>query len=395
MIASIALLFATLLQVMVARRLRPSRYVGDEAEYCLKAAELRKKRPWIRVPLYRGVVQAWVRLGNARVGTSVMSLGTVVLAVWFVQAQAGALAAVLTAIMLVLNIERMVLALHLWPDTVLGLLVLAMGILLHGYSATTAVPLAIIAAIAQGIRIEAAAYCVFAALCPVVLSGVPVGMQGMPALVCLTAAAGYTAYNGFIHNKWRLDTTVGFNIAVAKTELSTPDASVSALMKQTVATQNGVKAAPGAAGSLWVMLAQAVGRAKSLLGPETFVSQRLMQTNGPGYADPDWLMQPGIMRGWLRYGTTAGFLATLFVLPSALEAMGAMAAMFGFATLLYCGLQTRSRYRMVLLPLQAVLFGFGAAETWANPALPHILAGFGLIAVFLAVLIFARSRNEI
>ena len=392
MIPSIALLIATLLQVLVARRLRPTRFVGDEGEYCLKTAELRKKKPWIRVPLYRVLVQAWILLGYPRVGTSVMSLMAVGLAVGFVQAQAGGLAAVLTAILLVVNIERMVLALHIWPDILLGLLLVGMGVLLHHYSATTAIPLAVVAAIALGVRIEAAAYCALAGLCPLLLADASAIKQVMPALICLAAAIGYTAYNGIAHGKWRLDTTVGFNVAVAKTELSAPEASVSALMKRTVATQNGVDPGPVDEGSLKTVLAQAFGRTKSLLGPETFVSQRLMQTNGPGYVDPDWLAQPGIARSWLRYGTTVGFLATLFVLPSAPVKM---AVLFGFATLLYCGLQTRSRYRMVLLPLQAVLFGLGAAQCMSDPSLLHILAGLGLDAMLIAVLVFARSRNEV
>jgi hypothetical protein len=336
------------------------------------------------------------RFLGARVAVPFVSLATIGVATGIVGHVAGPAAAIATAVMLLLSVERLVLSVHLWPDISMGLVVLLAGLLLCDYSSDNMALLALVAAVGLGLRIEGAVLCLVAMVLPLTLQGLTTQQLLTPPLIIGSAACLYCLLNRLIHGRWALDTTLGFNLRIARLEMNDPVAPVSTLMKTALHSYNNTSPTPKPmpshpASALVRATIQLFARMKSILGPETFVSQNLVQNNRPEYANPDFLYPPAFCSLALRYGFTLSFLGTLLVLPFAPPPLAAL--LLG-ATFVYSGIQTRSRYRMALLPLMAVAFGLGAAELVQNPEGWDLLTGLILVSAFLALLNFARLRQE-
>ena len=369
--------------------LAPRILVGDEVEYMGGGPP---STVWVRVPGQGWLVRMAQHLlplphaGGARLVTVLMSLATIVLAVWFVQDQVGPVGAVITAVILLTSLERLILACHLWPDIPMGALLLCAGILI--VSDGSDVSLALIASLAVAIRIEALALCALASALPV-LKGIEDGADFVPALICLTALAALTGVNRCRYGVWVLDSTASFNFAIARKEAFLTGADVLTLMRDTLNDHRGLQVQKHRASALRHS-ALAIVRLRVILGPESFVSQGLLATNRPNYKAPRVLLRPP-WREWLLYGfsTSTGFcllFAAYVPLPLLLLLLG--------ASLIYALVQARSRYRMALLPLLAVCCGLGGANALTDPDPQRFLLGLGLCAVFLLFLWAIPPRHE-
>jgi hypothetical protein len=392
----IAVALGLFLHLTLGARLRPSKSIGDEVEYLRPNTNSPHRALWVRVPLHLCFVRLSNRFVGAQVAVPLVSLASIGVATEVVAHAAGPAAAIATAIMLLLSVERLVLSMHLWPDISMGLVVLLAGLLLCDYSSDNMALLALVAAVGLGLRIEGAVLCLVAALLPLTLENLTALQLLTPMLIIGSAASLYCLLNRLIHGRWALDTTLGFNLRIARLELNDPTAPVTTLMNTALHSYSTTPPTPEpmpphVAPALARATIQFFSRMKSILGPETFVSQNLVQNNRPEYANPDFLYPPAFCSLMLRYGFTLSFLGTLLVVPFAPPPLAAL--LLG-ATFVYSGIQTRSRYRMALLPLMAVVFGLGAVELVQNPTGRDLLAGLILVSALLALLIFARLRQE-
>lgn len=392
----IAMTLGLISQIVIFLWLRPSRLIGDEVEYAPTKEDTRHRPVWARVPLHVCFVRISERLIGARNAMSLISLVSVGLATAFVNEVAGSLAAASTAIMLLFSIERLILSMHLWPDISMGLVLLCAGVLLHDYSADNMNQLAIVAAVGLGIRIEGAILCLVAAALPAVLADATLTEKLIPTLILLGFAGLYCAINRLLLGHWALDTTFGFNLRVARMDLLDPSTPLSTLMQNAVHSykrEEGKKDPSSKASKKQNARAviQLFSRMKSLLGPETFVTQNLIENNLAGYANPQFLRHTTWGNIALRYGFTICYFATLLVLPFA--PMELVLLLMG-ATIVYCGIQTRSRYRMSLIPLMSVVFGLGIVSMLQNPVDFSLAYSAVAVSAFSILLWFSKARRE-
>ena len=263
-------------------------------------------------------------------------------------------------------------------------------------STEKAAALAIVATIGLGVRIEAALLCLLAVVLPLTLADVVMSTKLVPTMICLGGASCYCLYNRLTMGQWNLDSTTRFNLRVARLGLADPAAPISTLMRNAVRTYNytGATAEPVLAlkeKPRSRVINQFFSRLKTLLGAETFVSQNLLQNNRAGYTNPQDLHHSS-WGGWaLRYGFTLSYMATLLVLPFA---PFALTGLLICATLVYAGVQTRSRYRMVLLPLMSVVFGMGTIELVRDPAGVGLVFSAVAAAAFVTLLWFSEAQIE-
>ena len=118
----LTVLIAFASQIWAFVRLNPQTCFGDEVEYLTGCPPRRCGDPaWVRVPLWGWAIRAcrsvWHdRPAAPRLLNCAVTIASVALATGFAEAVGGPIAALLTAAMLLLSAERVLLALHLWPD---------------------------------------------------------------------------------------------------------------------------------------------------------------------------------------------------------------------------------------------------------------------------------------
>lgn len=395
MISLFAVLIGVSLQIRLWRTLRPQNLVGDEHEYGFPAKPT-STLPFVRVPGQRWFVvfSAMILPGRnaigARILTSAISLLTLGMATLHVETNFGPGPAIATALVFLLSIERAVLALHLWPDIAMGLLWLGTALLMARHSADSLLPLAIIAAVALILRIDGLAIGVVATIFACTLDDVSLAARLTPLSFCLATALIIILYHRLTKGQWTLDSTLRFNLAVARNETALKTASLSKLMRYTsIATRD--QSAPLSWN--WSRLAwDFARRLKSLMGPDTFVSQNLLLTNKPAYANTGVILAAPRKLANLRFGFSASFGAMLmfvFFVPSALLVVLAV------TVLVFGAVQTRSRYRMGMLPLVAVILGTGLGGFLQSASVTGLSAGAILALLFVLLMVVLPERQEI
>jgi len=396
---TLAAIVATIcLQLWAGFALRPGRLVGDETEYLENDTEaLQKRTVYVRVQLFSALVRLaqviWStpRQTGPRVVVSAISAVSVALATGVVETSAGSLPAIVTACVLLISVERVVLALHLWPDGVMGLLVLAIAALLPDYNAQQVIPVALLAAVGFAIRVEGAVLCLIAVLMPLRLAELPLGLAWMPVWITLGTFALLSVANGLRFGVWLPDSTISFNFSVARTELTLRNASVTDGIRHTLcARRNGAPATDAQRGTALQAIMFLAGRIRMVFCVESFVTQSLLANNRASYRNPDWLAPQRIAGKALRHSFTVSMLTLALLMP--LVPMQ-MAALFVLMLAVYSAVLTRSRYRMALLPLAATLIGLGAAKL-AAATQGQISAGLALTAFIGVILVFAPKRAE-
>jgi len=223
-IAFACVLTALAVQAVLLLRLMPGRLIGDEKDYV--GADVATRDLWVRVPLHRIMMRAVDRLvpGPAfpgpRVLNALISVLSVGVAVAFVETNAGAVAACVTGLLLLISLERAILALHLWPDIAIGLIIAAVALLWAHPSPSNAVWAAGVASVGFALRVECAVLVVLTAILPFAVPDVAGLHQVAPGLVALCGVVLLSLYARIHRGTWWPDTTLFFNLAVARTELT-------------------------------------------------------------------------------------------------------------------------------------------------------------------------------
>jgi hypothetical protein len=381
--------------------LAPRRLTGDEREY----ARADKPRHWVRVPGYGAFVRACMRLSRsagaappgarafpARLINGAVGAGAVGLAVYAAGALGGALAAGLAALLLLVSVERALLAVHLWPDTLLGLAVLAFALLSMQSGPEAFAGIALVVGLSVAIRIDSLVLLPAAAI--LAFLGGPQGLA--PSLIgAAVALVLATFYNRARFGVSAPDTTFAYNAAVWVHDRAAQDAPTEALQRAAGATLRGDGVAPARPDvRLRDRLAGLTARLATLLGRETFLSDRLLDRTGNLAR-----YRPGgqrRVRRWLglalRWTTTVQMLLAVAVLP---QTDPALAVPLGLGLTASALVATRSRYRVAYLPVMAVATAVALAGLVEGGIAVSALSAGGLAALALAVFLAAiPARRE-
>ncbi|MDJ0656599.1 MAG: hypothetical protein QNJ40_20735 [Xanthomonadales bacterium] len=396
--ALLATAIAAALQLWWRRKATIARLSGDEDEYLLRAHDPDPYRPilFLRMPLFTMVIR--LLRGDDRTATAerarwammVTGMVSVALTVYGAVQAAGSIGGLIATVVLIGLPERMILNQHIWPDVPLSAVIAWLTLLLLGpLTGDTVVLSGFIIALAVLIRIEQLVLIPAAGLA--LASEVQMDLASWfdlswPSMAVL---AVWAARNGMRYGLWLPDTTPAFNLAVMRQELH-GDARrpVSELVRATV---DEWRHSPG----LWKQCAREVlsspvlvarkllVRTWSMLGPDTFVSQRLLPRQTGAYADsPVWV------KAWLKVSwplTVAALLAGLIAGSALPAAIYPTVAVFLASVVVH----SRSRYRLVCFPGVALWL----ALAWTGE-LQRLPLAIGLAVVFAVLLIRFEIRRE-
>ena len=397
-----------LVQGFALRRLNPQQTLGDEVEYLTTSRKFPTAQLWVRVPL--NFVLPWLaaRLSNshktmiARSLVSVVSAATVGLAVGFSHSQAGVFAGLTAGLLMTLSLERIVLAIHIWPDTLLGFWSLIFMIAMSNTDAPPAwTTLGVIAALGFLTRVDFAALVCFGVVLAAFTAANPLIACISVAGPTLGAALILTLKNGLVHRVWSPDTTASFNFEVSVIETEKPSAATNELMTEAVSrTQSRpiassprrdfLKSIVNAPYQSFTALSH---RIVVLLGQETFVSQNLIKRNRASYATDSTPIFGGILKTNVTY-----WVLIVFVIFVAFSARMPVAVVLLVATLVVvqCAVQTRSRYRMSVFPVlcASVAIAVWQTETIAFSRIHDVVSLLVACGVFW-VLMSVPPRREL
>ena len=400
LIAGGFVLIALMLQRMLLNGLKPQKLVGDESEYLRLANGKRDNTLWVRVPLGAAPLWFFRRWPIARQTTagraviSFVSSVTVGLTTWFAFRAGGPAAALTAGTLALLCVERGVLAIHLWSDIGLGLWLLLLSEVMR--NASSLPDMAMIGGIvAVGVltRIDflaawgvAILFAVFqdTALWPTIC------FVAGPTVI---AVAGLTLLHGMRHGVWAPDTSLLFNISVAVTEARHPEMTTQDLMHTTVARRRqgqSVFVPSDSKSEVWLgpALYLLLRRLVVLLGPETFVRHNLLNKRLAGYRPFHLSLKHGGTGANLSFWFSAVFLAFL-LLSSQITLEISLLVMAVVMT--QAAVQTRSRYRMSLLPVLATNV---AIAVWSGGISAFSWSGLALGMACVALQVCIRPRSE-
>ncbi len=396
----VATLMAWTIQGIFLWDLAPARLVGDEVEYLSDIPGRRPDGLWIRVPLFRAILwPARVTALSPRLFLSGLNAFICGAAVVYSGHLAGPIAAAATAALLCSSLERAHLSWHVWPDTLMGGVLLLLVAVIGNAEGPGGWTLAgCVIALAALIRIDFAVMALIGA--GLVIASPAADLASLAGVFGPTVAVlmVMTLHNGLRWSVWAPDTTLAFNLRVARIELGAPSGTpISALM--TAAAGQGSLPETGDSetrpGGLMLRIAlRLMRRVQTLIGAETFCSQGLLAANAPSYRKDSQIRSSRLVRLIIRYHFLAVSLALILSLPVLDPTAGliivSMAAVFSLV-------QTRSRYRMALLPLMAVYLPaawLGVSDNAVIPASHWLVStGLGVAAAGLAGLPGARTEN--
>jgi hypothetical protein len=400
-VALLLLCAAGVIQGAALYGMGPRRLIGDEVDYLGDAGEdpqasLLFLRPplllwigrWCHRPGDRGEGRMRAVMGLA----SVLTVALTAAAGWQL---GGTEAAVLAGVLLLVQPERIVFGCHLWPETLLALLVSGLNLLLvlpAGGGAWRELALGALCALGTLIRLDFLAAAPFAAL-GLAASGHPATFAecasiAAPSLLVVVLLS--------VRNRRRYgvplpDTTWAFNLTLARSQLESRffgleiepriDTAVQSWsrlsprehLRQGIASVGSIVTAPGA------FLRGVAKRVLILVGPDTFIRQKLLQSdvyprlhNGMRK-----LLAASLLFSYPLLLTVALFtwvlagreLPSAFLFPSL--------GLFGVAALVHA----RTRYRVSILPtvsLMAAAGLFAAGEALVEPMAPLALIGAAL-----------------
>lgn len=397
-------LFALAAHLAVLFALRPRRPIGDEGEYLQRGRWPDPHRPvrYLRVPLVPALFR-FASLCSAQPENGLRFAGALLgaFAVTLV-ALAGSLggsplAGLLGAGLMLLWIERLLLAAHLWPDTLLCVLhAAALCLLQLEPTPLVAGALGLVLALACLTRIEQLALA--PGLLAVLVLADP-GRTGLGALLLLLLAPTAFALFAWSAVAWRRyriplpDTTWLFNLRILDRQLDEDrrgaiavERSIKALLREEGTRDAGGSLVRRLLRRPLGLLASLLRRLAASFGPDTFVDARLLPPHGAAYP----AMSERSARTW-RLALRASF--PLLALPG-LWAIGVSGAaplwLLAAAPVLLAlvVVHFRSRYRLVLMPWLALA---AAQAALALPARPPSMADWGgLAAVLLLALALMR-----
>lgn len=392
----------TAIQLATLFAMAPSRLIGDESEYAFGAPHVSGQSLWIRVPLQGWLVRLFgraIRLpdaGGGRLFSGCCAIAAATLATGYVEQTQGIWPALITAAILLLSVERAVLAIHLWPDSFLSLLILLFALLLQNLTPALAPWLAVVAVVAFAVRVDNAALFPIAIVAPFAgLLDQSLASALIPVAITAIGIGALCLRSRILFDSWLPDTTFGFNVAVARRDIGQPGATTDRLMSETIRERRGdTPRAPQDGPILPRAIAAFLIRLKTVLGAETFISQQLIARGAVSYRRSRLLTGPSPLAVLLRHAFSA---ALALLLVTAAQAPGRLLIVFGVFVFIYSFVQTRSRYRVALIPLQAVIVGTALPEaigTFASGGGISPLS-IGLLLALGTLLWFVPARREI
>lgn len=374
--------------------------VGDEKEYLARSASSDPYAPglFLRPPGMALVAHLSGSEAKARAALALAGCATAALAATAAWLSAGGLVALLALLWLLLP-ERLILACHIWPDTLLGLV--TAGVILAFSLANPADPpalllLATLAMLGSLIRVD------FACVAPLSAIGLAASGQNLDLLDLLLllaptvlALALWTWRNGRRYGRWLYEDTWAFNVMLAAEPAATMPARRDFALEPIVAEVAGrwvdlpvAERTAGARRFLVLlgsrplrMLARAARRVLAFVGPDTFVRQMVL---APGAAYPELspaarrLAEPSLRFGFPLLATVCLFGTFLtrsappvYLLPIAGTLLGSVL------------FHLRTRYRVAVMPALAVW----AAEVGARsvPLLRERSLGFAALVLALGL----------
>ncbi|WP_127107014.1 hypothetical protein [Pararhodobacter zhoushanensis] len=388
-------LLAFMVQRAVLARLDPRTLIGDERDYLAMATGAPVGSVWVRVPL--GALPVWIArqtnaadvVRRARLIVSLIASATVGIGGWFACEQAGFAAGLAAGLILLVSAERAVLAIHLWPDTLMGLCLLAFAVAIG--APDSMLWIGALAAVGFLIRVDFTVLAVFAGIHALVaFPGAP-GALAAAILPTMLVAAAMALHNKRKHGIWSPDTTFQFNLAVASTEAAFPRAPTQELMLRTTRrVSSGEEGHRDVATTPSPLATALLGfrRLVTLVGKETFVLQKLLVAPSPVYAGhfSPWMAM--LVLASTRLWFSVVFIAFVLFSQGIPREILALVACVVFVQ---SAVQTRSRYRMAVLPVMAVYVAIAAFTPGALP----ITAGSVVLALCAAVLVIVcRPRDE-
>ena len=389
-----------LLQIKLLFTLKPLKLVGDESEYIGHNNATGQGKLWVRVPFYGWLLALTPKFNgqyhNApyRLFNGLIAALVVALSVWYVTDTLNWYWGVLSGLISLLIIERAILAIHLWPETLLSFLLLSFCISVESWPSQTALIFTgLIIAFAFATRID------YISLLPVayflvLIYGDVSTFTFMSVLVpFLVTFVVLSLYNGVKFGIWLPDTTLIFNIKVFNNELKGSNKPVETLMQETVKelkTLNEPKVK--ANWSLWNIIYQFFRRLNNIIGKEVFITENLLKKNKGGYSDAGLNLFSKMVRFNLSYMFTLMvliYLALIAFIPLVFTvALGAIL----FAA---SAIQTRGRYRVATIPTMVTGIVLGLHEMalvqviWSD-----VLMGVVCI-VCAAIVLLVPQRHEI
>jgi hypothetical protein len=281
------------------------------------------------------------------------------------------------------------LAIHLWPDTLMGLCLLAFAIAIAAPDGMLWI--GTLAAVGFLIRVDFTVLAVFAVVHALVAFPGSPGALAAAVLPTMLAAAAMALHNKRKHGIWSPDTTFQFNLAVASTEAAFPRAPTQELMLRTTrrVSAEGDEQRDTVARPLPLATARlGFRRLVTLVGKETFVLQKLLVAPSPVYAGRFSPRVATLVLASTRLWFSIVFIAFVLFSPAIPREILALVACVVFVQ---SAVQTRSRYRMAVLPVMAVYVAMAAV----TPGVPAISAGSVMLALCAAVLVaVCRPRDE-
>lgn len=413
-------------QLAALRGMGRRRPVGDEAAYLEGAAArdpgapppqrfLRPPLlPWLAALCLRGVPpdRGERRLRALMAAAAVLTPALTAAAGWRLGGPELALAA---ALLLAAQPERIVLGCHIWPDTLLALVLAALAVAVTFPAADPAAALAAGALAALGVLIRID----FLVVPPLLLAGWAARAGPPPPLsaACLLVPAllALAALSIRNYRRWGIplpDTTWAFNLMVMGTEAAGLDApgrfafdpvvhrAFSAWTRQDLAAgpRQGLASLGRTVRSPRRLARGILRRLLTLAGPDTFVRQKLLPAAG---AYPDLGERA---RRWWGAALYAAFPALLTVVLAAAVAGRHAPASHAWPALGLLAVaalfHARTRYRVAALPAlsllaaEGLLRGFAhlAARPW--DAVPLLLAAGLLLLALLRIRCSAELPEE-
>ncbi|WP_417482286.1 hypothetical protein [Maricaulis sp.] len=365
--------------------IRPAALVGDEHEYAETFRSGARRVVWVRVPGLRIIYAAvsaltgWSMSRSGRYvgivsGACAVGAVTILAVAW-----AGPVAGVFTAIPLILMTERSILSVHLWPDTLLSLLIAGF---ICALSAENWPAAGIVLALAVMVRFDCLSWSLIAAVAAV-FQGATVIDWLAAALPTLTALAVLSVMNGLKRGVWLPDTTWRFNLRVLARDAEVRNTPIRQLMLAELAgsPMSETRSLLGAAAAL-------MARVRVLAGPETFLTEKMLICDEGKYRNR--IGRLGAIN--LEYSFTLALLGFIFLVPLEFTLL-VWTVLWLFAVLTL--VNTRSRYRQIITPLICLGAGVGLAHQFTTPySLDEALFRAPLVLGSIAVLAVAPRRRE-
>ena len=405
-------------QLAVLRGIGHRRPIGDENDYLERGRSDDPYAPrlFLRPPILPWLAAFWLRgdrpdaQRRLRLSLALVSFLTVIATAVAGWRLGGAEVAILAALLLTVQPERVLLACHVWPDTLLAFALASLAVVLT-LPATPEVALLAGLCCTAGVLIRID----FVAALPLVTAAWWTGHGALPAVVVVAlvgppavALAVLTIVNARRYGIALPDNTWAFNLMVAQTEtrFDTADRfTIDGMVTRTVAAWRELSPAETprrGLEALWrslrppIQFARAVARRLlTMVGPDTFVRMKLLPRE-QSYGD---LGERS--RSWWRAVLVPAFPALISVVLVAAIVGGGLPASFAWPSLGLAAtmvlFHARTRFRVALLPAlclvaahELVRFGDLAAIRPLSAAL--IVAG---VAALTWALVQIRCSAEL